>query len=453
MAAYSVLHSLSRRRFLALGAAGLPWHATAWPAVTQVDVVIVGAGVAGLAAARRLQARGRSVLVLEAAQRIGGRAWTDARSFAVPIDLGCGWLHQAVRNPLTPIARALDFTLLAHDGAARHFLDAGIPLGADQRAAIFAAEERLAQAMGRVGPADGALASLIAGPCDAAMQRAVRSMAELDAGGDAEDTSVLGLRAQGSSAPNWLVQQGMGRIVESLGRGLKIALGQRVTAIVQGARSVKVATTTGDVTAAHCLVTVSTGVLRSETIRFTPGLSPAALAALDALPMGHFNKVILELDGPLAGFAPGDWLSEGHSFQPAKALAFLVNPFGSSLVVALAGGAYGRALSCAPARDAVQDVLSRLRACVGGLAGRRLGTGAATDWSRNALFQGSYAYLRTRGGDARKVLARAGTECVHFAGEACATELAQTCGGAYLTGLQAAETIHARLVAASRGPG
>ncbi|MEG1769914.1 MAG: NAD(P)/FAD-dependent oxidoreductase, partial [Comamonas sp.] len=273
-----------------------------------------------------------------------------------------------------------------------------------------------------------------------------------DAGGAAEDTTVLGLRAQGSTAPNWLVRQGMGRIVESLGRGLPIALGQRVTAVTQGARSVKVATATAEITAAHCLVTVSTGVLRGEGIRFTPGLGNEVLTALDALPMGHFNKVILEFDGPLAGLAglaPGDWLGEGRSFQPDKALDFLLHPFDARLVVAFAGGAYGRALSCARPRDAAQQVLERLRACRGGLGGRRLKTSAVTDWSRNALFGGSYAYLRTGGGDARAQLARAGAQRLHFAGEACASELVQTCGGAYLSGLQAAQTIHARLTSAA----
>ncbi|MOA11122.1 Flavin containing amine oxidoreductase [compost metagenome] len=186
-------------------------------------------------------------------------------------------------------------------------------------------------------------------------------------------------------------------------------------------------------------------MLRAEAIRFRPGLSNVALAALDALPMGHFNKVVLEFDGLLPGFAPGDWLSAGKHFQPHKALAFLVHPFGSRLVVALAGGSYGRQLSTLPAREAENEAMAQLQDCLGGLGGRKLTASLATDWSTNVFTQGSYAYLRTGGGEARRALAGAGTDRIHFAGEATALELAQTCGGAYLTGVGAAQRVEGRL--------
>ncbi|SFB73657.1 Flavin containing amine oxidoreductase [Polaromonas sp. OV174] len=289
------------------------------------------------------------------------------------------------------------------------------------------------------------MASLLTDPSDWAAHMAVRTVAELDTGGAAENTSALGVFEQGSTSPNWLVQEGMGRIVESLSPRIGLALNSRVSEIEQLSGGVKLLTSGGDIRAQHCIVTVSTGVLRAEAIRFKPGLENAALAALDALPMGHFNKVVMEFDGPLQGFAPGDWLSAGKQFQPEKALAFLVNPFGSHLVIALAGGAYGQQLSSLPARDAENEVMSQLKDCLGTLGGRKLTASLRTDWSANALFNGGYAYLRTGGGDARKTLASAGTDRIHFAGEATAVDLAQTCGGAYLTGIRTAERIDTML--------
>lgn len=409
------------------------------------DVVIVGAGVAGLAAARRLQSLGRSVIVVEASSRIGGRAFTDKTSFSVPADLGCAWLHHADRNPLTRLARALNFSLLDHEQAAWHILHKGIPASAAELGALAKANQEIERKMAAVGPGDAPMSSLLANPNDWTEQMVVRHIVELGSGSDAESTSALGLYEQGTPSPNWLVQEGMGRIVESLSSGVRVVLNTRVSEIEQLSGGVKVVTSSGDIRALHCVVTVSTGVLRSEAIRFKPGLENATLSALDALPMGHFNKVVMEFDAPMQGFAPGDWLGAGKNFQPQKALAFLINPFSSNLVIALAGGAYGQQLSSMPAKDAENEAMSQLEDCLGTLRGRKLVRSITTDWSTNPLFNGGYAYLRTNGGDARKALAGGGTDRVHFAGEATAIDFAQTCGGAYLTGMNTAERIDAVL--------
>ncbi len=385
------------------------------------------------------------MVVVEASGRVGGRAFTDGTSFSVPVDLGCAWLHQADRNPLTPLARGLNFTLIDHETAGKHFMSRGVAASPAELAALDQSFQTLERQMAGAGPGDRAMASWLTAESDWTAQLAVRTIAELDTGGDAEDTSALGVFSQGTTSPNWLVREGMGRIVESLADGIRLALNTRVAEIEQRPGDVKLVTSAGDITAQHCIVTVSTGVLRAEAIRFLPGLSNAALAALDALPMGHFNKVVLEFDRCLPGFAPGDWLSAGQNFQPHKALAFLVNPFGSRLVIALAGGSYGRQLSTMPAREAENAALAQLQDCLGSLGGAKLTASVTTDWSANDWTRGSYAYLRTGGGEARKALAGAGSDRIHFAGEATAVELAQTCGGAYLTGMRTAQRVDAVL--------
>src|SRR5258708_3040735 len=78
--------------------------------MTSYDAIVIGAGVAGLAAAGSLRRAGRSVLTIEARDRIGGRAYTDRSTFSRPFDLGCHWLHGAERNPFTRIADLYGFT-------------------------------------------------------------------------------------------------------------------------------------------------------------------------------------------------------------------------------------------------------------------------------------------------------------------------------------------------------
>ncbi len=86
----------------------------------DVDVVIVGAGCAGLAAAKALRSAGRTFAVIEAMDRIGGRAWTTSADFGVPFDIGCAWLHAADRNPFFPEAQAAGWTLYHHDMGLDH---------------------------------------------------------------------------------------------------------------------------------------------------------------------------------------------------------------------------------------------------------------------------------------------------------------------------------------------
>ncbi|MEM7076007.1 MAG: FAD-dependent oxidoreductase, partial [Pseudomonadota bacterium] len=97
-----------------------------WPA--NPDVIIVGAGAAGLSAARTLRKKGLSCLILEAAERVGGRAWTENRSFGAPVDHGCSWISGADRNPFTKLAEDLGYTLVDHTNAGTDLFDlAGDP--------------------------------------------------------------------------------------------------------------------------------------------------------------------------------------------------------------------------------------------------------------------------------------------------------------------------------------
>ena len=104
--------TITRRGFLSASAAlaavpGLAGRAlAAVPPPREADIVVIGAGAAGIAAARRVVAAGRKVLVIEADSRLGGRCSTDVTSFDVPFDRGARWLHNPDSNPLLKLGRA-----------------------------------------------------------------------------------------------------------------------------------------------------------------------------------------------------------------------------------------------------------------------------------------------------------------------------------------------------------
>ncbi|MDF2812320.1 MAG: amine oxidase, partial [Microvirga sp.] len=400
------------------------------------DVVIIGGGAAGIAAARGLAASGLSTLLLEASQRVGGRAWT-ADVAGLALDLGCGWLHSAERNPWVDIAEASGFVVDRRMSAwGQQYRDLGFSR-AEQKAAdeAFGAwRKRLVAAPPKSDCAADALEPR--GAWNAYLQ----AMSGYISGAELERISVADYLAYDSTSTgrNWRVPAGYGRLVAaSLPATVALRLATPVEAIDLAATGVSIVTQAGTIAARSVIVTVSTAMLAAGAIRLPPALDDWCHAAA-GLPLGRDEKVFLEIVGD-APFAP-----ETHVIgnpRDARTGSYYIRPFGRSVIEGFFGGDGARTLVENWPVAGFDYAIDQLAALFGSDVRRRLRPVAASNWSRMEYLGGSYSYALPGRAAARHELARPFDQRVFFAGEATHRYDFSTAHGAYQSGTRAAEEV------------
>jgi len=410
------------------------------------DVVIIGAGASGIAAARALIGRGLDVLVIEASERVGGRAYTESAIFGAPYDHGCASLQGPASLPHVLLARDLGFTLHDHSGARDVLFVGDRRATAAERRARDRAWDRITTALDRA-TGDVAAGSVISrdDPMSALVETWIGPM---DFGVDLDDLSTGDWHAYEDHDLDYLVKEGLGTLVARLGDGLPVALGTPATAVDWSGSGVVVQTPRGAIAARACIITVSTGVLASGAIRFTPELPDWKAEAIGAVPMGCLAKIGLLFDGARLGLSANDYLSHAVPNRvPAEACFFLTFPTDHDYLVGYVGGRFGRDLAREGAAAAIDFALDTLVGMVGSDARRHFVKGHLSEWETNPLTLGAYSAARPGHFSARADLARPLGDRVFFAGEAMATPYAALCSGAHLSGERAAAEVAARLVA------
>jgi monoamine oxidase len=435
-----------------------PSNAPARSVEPRRPVIVVGAGMAGLGAARALREGGFDVLVLEARGRIGGRAWTRELAGA-PVEMGAMFLHGTEGNPAAELADALGLSYeprpwglgAAYDAAARARID-------DQAMGflftVFAFEEELA-ALAEELPPDASLADAIEHHLDRQdLEDEERRLARFaleqllvelfDAGPPAK----VGLRHydayQELEGGDQLLEGGYVTLADALAEGLDVRLQEPVRRIAHGAAGVTVTTSTGSYQGSHAIVTVSVGVLQADAIEFEPPLSPAKRAAIARLDMGDLEKVVLRFEEPFwrtgSGVANLCYIGE----RPGEFPVFMdfTEHAGAPTLVCLHGGQ--------SARDALasmsdEEIRERALAVLGEILGQEVPAPlavAVTRWRDDPFARGSYSYLPVGASpDDMRVLGAPEGERLLFAGEATVPEYYGTVHGALLSGLREARRI------------
>ena len=420
---------------------------------TDTDVLVIGAGLAGLGAAATLRRHGVGAVVLEAAGRIGGRAWTThpPELGGVWFDMGAVWLHSAEHNPLVPIARAAGDTLLRSDELRRERVFVG------SREATPAEYADYHNSWGRFeATADRLLRDLPDAPLSAvadhlpgdpwaltveAWEGPVICVAE------AEDFSLRDWRRNALEGSNLVPQGGIGAFVAlRLGEGLDIWLNTPVTRLHWNGPGGQIAAETprGTLTARAAIVTVSTGVLAADAIAFDPPLPVEVRQCADAMPMGLAMKVALRANGPDRLDLPLHCSVERQVMRRGDRLVpFQCWPYGRDYVQGWIGGDVAWDLARAGDAAVVDFALERLRTIFGSRVDQlfRGGGHLVTHWETDPFIRGAYSWVGVGQADARMRLGQPlGDGHLLFAGEACHDGLAGTLAGAWLSGEQAAKT-------------
>ncbi|MGI4747932.1 MAG: flavin monoamine oxidase family protein [Janthinobacterium lividum] len=429
--------------------------------MSEPDVVVIGAGAAGLAAAAILRRAGMSVLVLEAGPRIGGRARTvqPEQLGGATIDEGATWLHEAGRNPLVALARQVGAPLHdGHPGSRRLLIGSRVATAGEESAYAEADASWRAFAQTRLSGPDISLAEAGDGWSRAAdpwLPNVEAWESAIIAAVDADRISLFDWHRNQLGDDDLRPDRGVGTLLASLMGPLAgpVRCGVTVTAIDwQHPGGVSIATSAGTVRARACIVTVSTGVLRDERIGFAPPLPSETLTALDGLPMGLLSKLALPVaDTPESAArlaVDPDTLVEQRLDSRGEAMMLLgVRPAAAPYVTGFFGGRFAWSF-CGCEEDALDEARSRLSAMLGAAALDALKPGGfVSRWGSDPLFLGAYAYARPGCADARTALGRPiGDGRLVLAGEACRTDgLAGTVGGAMLDGERAAHSVLASL--------
>lgn len=426
---------LKRRTFLT-ALASLP----AWPAAAQLptnpDVVIVGAGMAGLAAAKWLIGKEASVVLLEARKRTGGRVLTDTQSFGVSVDLGAAWLHSADANPVTPLVRMSGLKTVPDDEDPLLYLD-GKEATQSQYDSFFDAYERLTNAVDEAADEESDMAVAKASPARTLFDRLAHArFGPLETGMETDRLSVKDVAVQQRTGVEWMLPEGFGTFVAAYAKGLPVKLEAKVERVRLTRDGVSIDSTAGTIQAKALIVTAPTAVLAEEAIRFDPPLPDWKRECFERLPMGLIDKIALHFKDNAFGDLEFTTCYVRNGSTPL--FASLVRPFGDDIAVCLVGGALARDLEKGGDAAAIDFALNGLRSVFGHGIRKEFRKGVFARWGSDPFAKGSHA-LAQIGHHEKRVLLAKPVGRIFFAGEACASEWPMHVAGAFLSGVEAAK--------------
>jgi monoamine oxidase len=440
---------LSRRLFLASAAGAAASSALAAPRPTPVlevprsgwvDAVIVGAGAAGIAAARRLAAFNKRFVLLEAAEEVGGRCITDTKTFGVPYDRGAHWMYAADVNPLVKLGVQAGLNVYtvppgqririgrryAREGEMEDFL-AGLVRA---NTAIADAARKSDIACAQVLPKDlgdwRSTIEFVLGPYNCGKELSELSTADLARSVERDNSAFC--------------RQGFGAVLAKLAAGLPLLTGSPVKTIEWWSRQrLEVDAAKGNFRTNAIIVTLSTNALAAGKVKFAPELPKRHLDALSKLKLGSRDHIALELPGNPLGLRADELVFEKSDNRQTAAI--LGNLSGTTLCTVDVGGSFGRELSAKGEAAMIDFALGWLGSLYGADMKNQVKRRHATRWNNEPWVLGATSAAAPGAQSARKILTEPLSGRIFLAGEATHETLWGTVAGAWESGERAAEAV------------
>jgi monoamine oxidase len=401
----------------------------------EYEVVIVGGGAAGIAAARKLHDAGMAILLVEARPRLGGRAFpVDVMGY--PLDLGCGWLHSADQNPWRQIAeaqrRSIDTT---PPPWARPAVPAGFP-PSDQEAfwkALQSFREKLDTFDER--ETDRAASTFL--QPNGRWNQLINAVSTFFSGAELDRISTLDYARYADTGVNWRVVESYGRVIVDHAAGLPVRLDCAVRRIDHRQQRLRIETTDGDLLADRVIVTLPSNLIAENPSFFNPAL-PQKTEAAAGLPLGLADKLFLSLGEPEAFDADSRMFGRTDRSRTAS---YHFRPFGRPMIEVYFGGRLAADLEATGEGAFLDFAVDELAHALGHEFSRKVKPLHIHRWGNDPFSRGSYSYALPGKADCRRTLAEPVEDRLYFAGEACSSNDFSTAHGAYLTGLAAATDI------------
>ena len=419
----------------------------------DLDVLIIGAGAAGIAAGRRLIAANKKCAIIEASDRMGGRCFTDRHTFNLPYDRGANFIHLPAQSSLATLAVKLGGELYPDPGHEQVRMRDRIRVEKDleelhsklQLEDFYAASVRCNAAIAQAAADNGDVSCADAFPTDLGdWQRTMEFvLGPYRFGTELKELSAKEYATSVNRAPGWLCRQGVGALIGRLALGVPIKFFSPVTVVDWGEHAVTLAMGGEAVTARAAIITASTAVLASGKIEFRPHLPARYASAFEKLKPGSYDHVALVFNDNALGLSADEVVFE-KAFT-AKTAALFANVHGTRLSLLTLAGRSGAELADKGESAMTEFALDWISSIFGTRAKQAVSRMKATSWKKDPWTLGAFSSAPPGAQEARKALAEPLNDAVWFAGEAVSENFWGTVGGAWQDGERAANAVIAQL--------